>query len=137
MGLCFAAIFIITIIYIGLVPKVELKTEDGRWRAVFFSEYEDCGWEGMLVYEGKEDISNLHAELLYNGEEKIKEQERLESFHGKLRTKVRLALGVDEEQPVFCEMIAFADKPQEIIIRIKWEENGKPFETMLEYPKKT
>ena len=130
-----AVVLVIAMLCIGVVPKVELKSVDGHWRAVFFSEYQDCGWEGMLVYEGKGDVRTLHVELLYNGEEKIVDMKILEEFHGKLKNKVRLALRVNEDEPVFCEMIAFADEPKEITFLIQWEENGKKYETTLEYSK--
>ncbi|WP_425754958.1 hypothetical protein ACPW7J_08350 [Ihubacter sp. rT4E-8] len=138
LALCCAVILVILAINSLTVPKVELKSEDGRWRAIFFREslyFED--WEGTLVYEGVEKIDCVWAQTSYNGE-LLYAQDRngkLSQYPGHIPYRVQFALGINEEKPVFYTLVSFGDKPKEIAVLIQWEENGQKYETTLKYSK--
>lgn len=120
------------------VPKVEIKSEDGRWRAIFFREslyFND--WDGTLVYEGSEKIDCVWAQTSYNGDLLYSQDrnEKLKPFPGHIPYRVQFALRINEEKPVFYSLVSFGNKPKDVTVLIEWEESGKKYETTLEYKK--
>lgn len=123
-------------LYIGSVNKIELDSSDERWRAVCFVETPECGWQGVLIYEGNETVTNLSTKLIYNNETIHSDvnQNTVSSFPGHLSYRTQLAaLRANEKDKVFSTLISFADKPENITLNVTWEENGKKYEADLQY----